>query len=63
MGEFPVRNSQKAYGTLKHVLFDIQKKMKSSLQDDSNFLSLHCVAVSWINIHNRIEKVDDPPFL
>lgn len=54
---------EKPYRTLKYELFDTQKKIKSSFQEDSNFLSLYCVAASWINIHNRIEKVNEPPFL
>lgn len=52
--KFLVRSSQK---TLKFVLFDTKKKIKSP-----HFLSLQCVAVSWINVHNRIEKADEPPF-
>lgn len=40
------------------MLFDTQKKIKSS-----HLLSLQFVAVSWINIHNRIEKVGELPFL
>lgn len=62
-GNFLWETHKKPYRTLKHVLFDIQKKVKSSLQDDSNFLNLHCVVVSRIIMHNRIEKMDEAPFL
>lgn len=58
-GEISCENfTKKPYRALKLVLFDTQKKIKSS-----HFLSLQCVAVSWINVPNRIEKVDETPFL